>query len=712
TLVPESAAKKVKIPSGPIANWNEIGFDDSGWNDGSIDRALEFDGNGDYVDCGTDAGSDSALTVAFWVYADWGDEMVVLDKYPSGSSGIGWRVRLRDESRMRFRIGSGSNGTTMTVTRAYLPRMWTHMTCTFDSGTAKVYFDGVENWNQSGIPQSVANTTTPLRMGLANQVDTDIPFDGKLDDVRIYNRALTPAEVMNLANRVDVPSGLTAHWKLDETNGTTAADSTANGHDGTLLGDPQWVVPTRGGVGYHDTGTFYPTIATNVDAEMRGVNASTYIRVPFTVGANDLSNFQFLNLKTRYDAGFVAYLNGQKVAEAAVPATPEWNSNASEERQDDKAILYRHHDLTTSIGSLVAGNNLLAIQGLNSASDDEDFLLSAELVAWDIHPDDEISPNAMEYSGPSNLTESSQVLTRVLDVEEWSPLEKATFAVGPVTESLRITEVHYHPLSATDAEFIEVKNIGSEKIELNLVRFSNGIDFTFPSFSLAPGELAVVVADLAIFESVYGMGINVAGEYEGRLANNGERIRLEDALGATVLDFEFSDNWHPSTDGGNRSLTLLDPTNPDTARWNLKSSWVPSSVEGGTPGEDDLGPFETPTPTETPTVTPTPTPSDTPTATVTSTPTATVTSTSTPTSTWTLTNTPTETETETPTETPTETQTETPSIPPYDRTGEGFVNALDLLVILGEKGLSGDLPSDTPEYYFGFAHYWNDQMNP
>ncbi|MCA9438628.1 MAG: hypothetical protein KC978_22780, partial [Candidatus Omnitrophica bacterium] len=111
-------------------------------------------------------------------------------------------------------------------------------------------------------------------------------------------------------------------------------------------------------------------------------------------------------------------------------------------------------------------------------------------------------------------------------------------------------------------------------------------------------------------------------------------------------------------------------------------------------------------------VTPTPTPSDTPTATVTSTPTATVTSTSTPTSTWTLTNTPTETETETPTETPTETQTETPSIPPYDRTGEGFVNALDLLVILGEKGLSGDLPSDTPEYYFGFAHYWNDQMNP
>lgn len=33
---------------------------------------------------------------------------------------------------------------------------------------------------------------------------------------------------------------LTAHWMLDETSGTTAADETGNGHDGALLGGPSW----------------------------------------------------------------------------------------------------------------------------------------------------------------------------------------------------------------------------------------------------------------------------------------------------------------------------------------------------------------------------------------------------------------------------------------------------------------------------------------
>jgi hypothetical protein len=56
------------------------------------------------------------------------------------------------------------------------------------------------------------------------------------------------------------------------------------------------------------------------------------------------------------------------------------------------------------------------------------------------------------------------------------------------------------------------------------VKFTNGIDFTFPDFDLAAGHHVVVVKDQQVFTARYGTDINVAGQYSGRLANDGERI--------------------------------------------------------------------------------------------------------------------------------------------------------------------------------------------
>ncbi len=47
---------------------------------------------------------------------------------------------------------------------------------------------------------------------------------------------------------------------------------------------------------------------------MYNINGTCYIRVPFTANANDINDFTKLTLKIRYDDAFVAYLNGQKVA--------------------------------------------------------------------------------------------------------------------------------------------------------------------------------------------------------------------------------------------------------------------------------------------------------------------------------------------------------------------------------------------------------------
>jgi len=166
--------------------------------------------------------------------------------------------------------------------------------------------------------------------------------------------------------------------------------------------------------------------------------------------------------------------------------------------------------------------------------------------------------------------------------------------VGPVADNLRITEIMYHPHDTNDEddsneEYVELKNIGTETLNLNLVRFTDGIDFTFPSVELAPNEYVVVVQDQDAFKAKYATGINIAGEYSGRLANNGERVTLQDAIGQTILDFSYSDGWRPITDGEGFSLTIIEPTNADPNSWGRKDSWRASAYVDGSPGWDDSG---------------------------------------------------------------------------------------------------------------------------
>ena len=157
-------------------------------------------------------------------------------------------------------------------------------------------------------------------------------------------------------------------------------------------------------------------------------------------------------------------------------------------------------------------------------------------------------------------------------------------AESRVLESLRITEIMYHPVQFADAEFIEVRNVGNLPINLEGVEFTKGIEFEFPDMILAPGEYAVVVSDEDVFQAVHGFGVNIAGEWSGKLDNDQDRLRLEIVdLNAVVHDFIYRDSWYPSTDGGGYSLVIIDEYgNP--GRWGEKESWTSAGAGGGSPG--------------------------------------------------------------------------------------------------------------------------------
>ncbi|MHC4640860.1 MAG: lamin tail domain-containing protein, partial [Planctomycetota bacterium] len=360
-----------------------------------------------------------------------------------------------------------------------------------------------------------------------------------------------------------------------------------------------------GGIGYETDPNSNPNYEGLFNIDLEGqmyddgtnpsANTSCYIRIPFTCGDDEYSS---MILNVQYDDGFIAYLNGGEVARRVFPegAIPQWNSSTYPYQHDDTlAINFEPIDISNHINLLREGNNILAFHGMNNSSTSSDFLISAELLARKVSQGD-VNPHALTYGSYFMLDKSSNVKARILDNGIWSPLTGKIYPIGPVKENLRITEIMYNPkytgdINDPNKEFIELKNIGPSNLNLNLVSFTEGIHYTFPDISLPSGNHVVVVKDRAAFESEYDTtGMNIApGQYTGSLANNGEIIRLQDAIGQTILDFKYEDGWRPITDGDGYSLTIIDPTNSDVNRWGEKDSWRPSEFYGGWPGGDDPG---------------------------------------------------------------------------------------------------------------------------
>ena len=138
----------------------------------------------------------------------------------------------------------------------------------------------------------------------------------------------------------------------------------------------------------------------------------------------------------------------------------------------------------------------------------------------------------------------------------------------------------YHAPEGSDNDYIELQNIIDIPINLNGVRFTDGVQFIFPDMQLEPGEKVLVVSDMTSFNNT---NITIAGEYEGNLSNSGEDIvlKLAEPLEAAILRFKYSDKWYPTTDGGGQSLEIIDPFSYPVM-WNNANNWRAANPTPGT----------------------------------------------------------------------------------------------------------------------------------
>jgi hypothetical protein len=168
--------------------------------EGKVGMAIDLDGDGDYVDCGTNEtlnGISEALTASAWINIrsithNW---MAVMAKGETA-----WRISINNGTLgLHFGFTGGDRGWQAANSNSQIALdEWHHVAATYDNEEgAKIYVDGLldgSNPDQGGIPMNEA----PLLIG-ENPEAAGRFFDGLIDEVTVYERTLSAAEVRYLA---------------------------------------------------------------------------------------------------------------------------------------------------------------------------------------------------------------------------------------------------------------------------------------------------------------------------------------------------------------------------------------------------------------------------------------------------------------------------------------------------------------------------------
>lgn len=202
-----------------------------------------------------------------------------------------------------------------------------------------------------------------------------------------------------------------------------------------------------------------------------------------------------------------------------------------------------------------------------------------------------VAGSAQAYQAPITISTRTLISARVKNGTNWSGLTTALYAPPQDLSSLVISEIMYNPPAAggwtsDDLEFLELKNTGTNALQLDWLTFTAGISLTFTNGTrLDPGQFLVLARNAQALQARYP-GLAVGGVYTGRLDNAGETLRLSTPAGATILAVTYNDRapWPLTADGHGFSLV---PRSAATGNSDDGARWRASAQPGGSPGADD-----------------------------------------------------------------------------------------------------------------------------
>jgi hypothetical protein len=207
------------------------------WGSGPSSAALTFNGSNSYVaGSGRAVRTNVAFSVAAWVNLTdtaGGVDQAAVSQNGTHTYGfmLGWNA-----SSSKWTFNMTDSDVAAPVVKAQfsslpaVPGVWTHLVGVYDQAANRIFLYVNGNVIGNATKTVYWDATGPLQAGrmVANDAWAGY-FNGKVDDVRVYNRALSAAQVANLAQ--DKPLN---QWNFSEAAGSTTVDSGTVGNTGTL----------------------------------------------------------------------------------------------------------------------------------------------------------------------------------------------------------------------------------------------------------------------------------------------------------------------------------------------------------------------------------------------------------------------------------------------------------------------------------------------
>jgi len=243
---------------------------------GKFGTACDFDGTDDYILVSNESIYEiPSKTVAFWAYVD---ATIVNSEIVVGTRAANWYTGFQQGTNKMLTSHNTAAEAQQTSSAQNTAAVgsWRHYTYIFDVKNSNVNISYYTNgqYVETDSYTTGYGTTYGSDMLIGALTQSVSFYDGKVDELRIYNRSLSPTEVSQLYNWAPGP---VVHWKFDENTGTTMGDSSGNGNDGAFISAvSDWITGKYGSALYFN----------GTDANPEGVykNTTTAITAyPFTI---------------------------------------------------------------------------------------------------------------------------------------------------------------------------------------------------------------------------------------------------------------------------------------------------------------------------------------------------------------------------------------------------------------------------------------------
>ncbi len=211
----------------------------------NLGRSAEFDGSS-YIYFFDDTsganrqfrGLTGDYTIETWFRSIVTAQQTIFAAVDSATANISVLVELDSEGKLHWqhRPSAGQETDITTVNAFTTDAEWHHLAAVFESNAMTLYVDGAIVGSTAAA--GPINHSTEILLGKRDPQSSQLFFEGRLDDFRLWNLARSWEDLLKQADITlsGDEAGLAAYWKFDEAEGETIFDLTDNNFDGKICG--------------------------------------------------------------------------------------------------------------------------------------------------------------------------------------------------------------------------------------------------------------------------------------------------------------------------------------------------------------------------------------------------------------------------------------------------------------------------------------------